>query len=96
VNELQKKVDELIKEFGGYWEPFEMLAAVVEELGEFSREMLRYENVKEKGNKEKLEEEFGDLLFTLACIANYYDLDMYSTLNKSISKYSNRDKTRWI
>ena len=37
MNELQKKVDELIKEFGGYWEPFEMLAAVVEELGEFSR-----------------------------------------------------------
>lgn len=96
MNELQKKVDDLIKEFGGYWEPFEMLAAAVEELGEFSREMLRYENIKEEGNREKLEEEFGDLLFTLACIANYYGLDMCSALDRSISKYSNRDRARWI
>ncbi|MBO8175731.1 MAG: hypothetical protein H0Z18_10780 [Thermococcus sp.] len=95
MNKLQKEVDNLIKEFGGYWKPFEMLAAVIEELGELSDEMLKFEKVKGEGSIEELEEEFGDLMFALFCIANYYGIDIEKALSNSISKYRNRDKSRW-
>ncbi len=43
MNEFQRRVDELIEEFGGYWEPFQMLAALVEEVGELADELLKVE-----------------------------------------------------
>ncbi|NJE07791.1 hypothetical protein E3E31_04510 [Thermococcus sp. M39] len=95
MKKLQKEVDKLIKEFGGYWRPFEMLAAVMEELGELSDEMLKFEKIKGKGSIEKLEEELGDLMFALFCIANYYGIDVEKALLNSIAKYRNRDKLRW-
>jgi len=95
MERLQREVDRVIKSFGGYWEPFEMLAAVVEELGELSREMLRLEGIKEKGEKDKVKEELGDVLFALLCIANYYGIDAEKALLNTISKYSTRDKDRW-
>ena len=95
MNKLQKEVDKLINEFGGYWEPFEMLAAVVEELGELSDEMLKFEKVKGEGDIKTLEEEFGDLMFALFCIANYYGIDVERALLNSIAKYRDRDKFRW-
>ena len=95
MERLQREVDKVIKSFGGYWEPFEMLGAVVEELGELSREMLKFEGIKEKGEKQKVKEELGDVLFALLCIANYYEIDAEEALLESISKYSTRDKNRW-
>ncbi|MCA6214702.1 MAG: hypothetical protein PWP49_469 [Thermococcaceae archaeon] len=95
MERLQREVDNVIKSFGGYWEPFEMLGAVVEELGELSREMLKFEGIKEKGEKQKVKEELGDVLFALLCIANYYEIDAEEALLESISKYSTRDKNRW-
>ncbi|RLF77336.1 hypothetical protein DRN43_01500 [Thermococci archaeon] len=95
MNELQKEVDALVKDFGGYWKPFEMLAALLEELGEFSDELLKFERVKGEGNIEKLEEELGDVLFALMCIANYYDLNVEEAARKSILKYRERDRERW-
>ncbi len=92
MNKLQKEVDKLIQELGGYWAPFEMLAALVEELGELSEEMLKFENVKGNGKMENLKEEIGDVLFALLCIANYYGVDAENALLASISKYRNRDK----
>lgn len=95
MERLQREVDRVIKSFGGYWEPFEMLAAAVEELGELSREMLKFEGIKEKGEKKKIKEEIGDVLFALLCIANYYGIDAEEALLESISKYSTRDRGRW-
>ncbi|GAB6102176.1 MazG nucleotide pyrophosphohydrolase domain-containing protein [Thermococcus atlanticus] len=96
MNELQRDVDRLVKEFGGYWEPFEMLAAVTEELGELAREMLELQGVKGRGDRERLEEELGDLLFSISCIANFYGVDIFEALRKSISKYRERDSGRWL
>ncbi|ASJ10794.1 hypothetical protein A3L12_05515 [Thermococcus sp. P6] len=95
MNELQRQVDELIEEFGGYWEPFEMLAALVEELGELSEEILKVEGVKGTGNRKRLEEEFGDVMFALACMANHYGIDLVGALKGSIEKYRKRDMARW-
>jgi NTP pyrophosphatase (non-canonical NTP hydrolase) len=85
----QTEVDELIKRMGGYWSPFEMLAALVEEVGELADAMLAFEGVKGKADKAKLEEELGDVLFALACIANFYGFDR-DGLHKSVEHYRKR------
>lgn len=95
MNEFQRWVDELIEEFGGYWEPFQMLAALVEEVGELADELLKVEGVKGNGGREGLEEELGDVLFALACIANHYGIDLLEALDKSVGKYRERDRERW-
>lgn len=91
MNEEQRAVDELVKELGGYWKPFEMLAALVEEVGELADAMLAFEGIKGRANREKVEEELGDVLFALTCIANYYGIDIREAILKSVSKYRERD-----
>lgn len=96
MKDLQKKVDALIMEFGGYWSPFKMLAALMEEIGELSNEILAVEGVKGNGSEESLREEIGDVLFALTCIANYYGIDLSKALESTITKYKERDTPRWI
>ena len=91
MNEWQKLVDELIQELGGYWGPFEMLAALMEELGELADAMLGYEGIKGKVDEEKLREELGDVLFAILCIANHYGIDAGKALKVSVEKYRFRD-----
>ncbi|WP_297550393.1 nucleotide pyrophosphohydrolase [Thermococcus sp.] len=91
MNEWQELVDGLIRELGGYWKPFEMLAALMEELGELADAMLGYEGVKGKATKDKLQEELGDVLFALICIANHYGIDAGKALRASVEKYQKRD-----
>ncbi len=95
MNEVQLKVDELVSRFGGYWTPFEMLAAVVEELGELADVLLRLEGPKGSASQKELEMELGDVMFALACIANSYDIDLIKALEASIEKYKSRDGNRW-
>ncbi|AEH25162.1 nucleotide pyrophosphohydrolase [Pyrococcus yayanosii] len=89
--ELQRDVDALVKKMGGYWTPSQMLAALMEEVGELADEILAMEGVKGEPSEEKLREEVGDVLFALACIANYYGIDLEDALMESIRKYSTRD-----
>lgn len=95
MNEHQVRVDELIRELGGYWDPFEMLAALTEEVGELADEILKMEGVKGRGSPESLEEELGDVMFALACIANHYGVDLARALSKTIEKYRRRDGNKW-
>ncbi|WP_223211938.1 nucleotide pyrophosphohydrolase [Thermococcus henrietii] len=91
MNEWQKLVDELINELGGYWKPFEMLAALTEEVGELADAMLAQEGIKGSPGEGKLEEELGDVLFALLCIANYYGINAEEALKVSVAKYRARD-----
>ncbi len=69
-----------------------MLAALVEEVGELADAMLAVEGVKGGSEKkEKLEEELGDVLYALLCIANYYGIDAFQALNNTVLKYLKRD-----
>ncbi|NJE60984.1 MazG nucleotide pyrophosphohydrolase domain-containing protein [Thermococcus sp. 21S7] len=96
MNDLQREVDRIVMEFGGYWKPFEMLAALVEETGELADELLKVEGVKGPGDRNRLKEELGDVAFALACIANYYGVDLMDALRETIEKYRERDRERWI
>jgi len=91
MNADQMRVDKLVRELGGYWSPFEMMTALVEEVGELADEMLKVEGIKGEGEVGRLKEEIGDVMFALSCIANYYGVDLGEALNDSIEKYRRRD-----
>ena len=99
TNFMQQRVDEWINQFEeGYWPPLSMLASIVEEIGELSREINSLEKIKRKKNSEpvsSLSLEIGDILFSLICLANYYSIDLEESFNEVMEKYSKRDMIRW-
>ena len=91
---LQKEVDFFIGEHGGYWPPLSMLCAIMEELGELAREVNFLEGYKAKKSKNKnsnLGEELADLLFSIICVANYYQINLGKEFHRVINKYKIRD-----
>ncbi|MGG3736978.1 nucleotide pyrophosphohydrolase [Aeribacillus pallidus] len=99
VAQLQQEVDAYIGQFKeGYFSPLAMLARLTEELGELAREINHYygEKPKKKTEKEKtIEEEIGDLLFVLICLANSLNIDLQSAHDMVMEKFHTRDKDRW-
>lgn len=98
LTDFQVKIDKWVKEHGGYWSPLSMLSAIMEELGELAREINHLEGFKpKKSDKEGIQigQELADIVFSLSCIANYYEINLASELEKSIVKFSNRDKNRF-
>lgn len=98
LKDIQEKIDEWIKNHGGYWTPLAMLGAITEELGEVAREINDLEGFKPKKIKEEknsLGEELADLLFSIICVANHYNIDLNSCLKKVILKYTKRDANRF-
>jgi NTP pyrophosphatase (non-canonical NTP hydrolase) len=95
---IQEKVDIWIHEHGGYWPPSSMVCAVMEELGEVSREINSlegYKPIKSGKSNLKLGEELADLLFSIICLANHYKIDLGEEINIVLDKYSERDSTRF-
>jgi NTP pyrophosphatase (non-canonical NTP hydrolase) len=99
LDDIQNLVDEWIQKHGGYWTPLSMLGATMEELGEISREINHLEGFKPKKEHIKqtiqLEEELADLIFSVVCIANYYNINLSKSFQKVIEKYSKRDSKRF-
>ena len=89
IKEAQKKVDEVIKEYGGYWEPLSMMARITEEIGELARAL----NLKHGGKRSKfdgdgrdVEEELSDIMFTLLAIANSQEIELEKEFVDKIEK----------
>lgn len=99
MNAGQKVIAEWYKQAGWlYWKPEWILARLIEEMGEFAR-IVNHEfgPKKKKANehKQELEEELGDILYTLACFGNANSIDLDRALDKSIKKAHSRDKNRF-
>ena len=97
-DEIQSQINDWIHNHGDYWSPLSMLSAVMEELGELAREINHQEGFKPKKlqqSESKLEEELGDLQFSIVCIANYYKIDLVDVLMKTMKKYFKRDSIRF-
>ena len=89
LKQAQIKVDELIKTYGGYWEPLSMYARLVEEVGELGRTMnIKFGGKKSKSSKEsnKSEEELADVLFTTLAIANKLNINLDKEFNDKLNK----------
>jgi NTP pyrophosphatase (non-canonical NTP hydrolase) len=96
LSELQRKVDEAIQSFGGYWGEFELLARLTEELGEVARDLQRQRGMRPRPQPSNLPEEVGDLLFTLAAFANLQKIDLDGAVRLVLEKYRARDLDDWI
>ena len=98
IKEFQEKVNDWILNHGGYWPPLSMLSAIMEELGELAREINHSEGYKLKKNgmeESNLGTELGDLLFSIICVANHYQIDLNAELETVMKKYDKRDSKRF-
>lgn len=96
LGKIQNEVDALVKEIGGYWRPFQLLTAIVEELGELAKELQLKHGLRPKEKETALNRETGDLFFTLICFANAHNISLEKTILKTIEKYRERDKKKWL
>jgi NTP pyrophosphatase (non-canonical NTP hydrolase) len=99
IKDLQKEVDAYIGQFKeGYFSPLAMMARLTEEMGELAREINHTYGEKPKKQSEqekKIEEEAGDILFVLICLANSLNIDLEEAHNLVMKKFNTRDKDRW-
>lgn len=99
MKEVQRQVDEWVRQYKiGYFKPLEIVARLAEETGEVAREInARFGPKKKKPTEDvaDLEEEVGDMVFTLACLSNSLNLDMERGFNKAMNKCYGRDAKRW-
>lgn len=99
IKTYQKELDNWFKEKNWkYWQPLSILARLYEECGEFARLVNHLYGEKPKKDTEKeqeLEEEMGDILYTLICFANSHNIDLDNAIRKSLDKAMTRDKDRF-
>jgi len=99
MEKYQKELDAFYKENDWkYWSPLSILGRLMEEVGEFARLVNHLHGDKKKKEIEKdqdIEEEMGDVMYTLICYANSNDLDLDRAIRKSFSKMTGRDKDRY-
>jgi NTP pyrophosphatase (non-canonical NTP hydrolase) len=99
MDELQERINTYYgKENWSYWTQHEMLARLTEELGELAREINhRYGPKKKKFDEmdNSIEAEVGDILYTLACLANVEGFSLEESLRQSIKKVETRDTKRF-
>lgn len=100
LSDAEKLVADRIKKEKWELEPFEDFGMVIEELGEFVREMRRYKKGRERPDEttppkeeivEHMKEEFGDALFPMIKLAMYYGF----TLEEAILAHEKKMKERY-
>ena len=99
INEMQSVVEEWANQFTKpYFSPLSRMAALTEEVGELARVMNRIYGDKPNKSEENLkdlEEEIGDILFSLICNANAEGVDLEKSFKRKIDKVSYRDNNRF-
>lgn len=97
--QVQTEVDDWANGFiEPYFPPLSRMAAMTEEVGEVARVINRmYGSKKNKDGEliKDLEEELGDLFFTLVCMANAEKIDLTRAYERKMDKVSSRDNNRW-
>ncbi len=99
MDKYQKEVDAWFKKEGWeYWEPLAVTARLFEEGGEFARLINHTYGPKKKKFDEleqDIEEEMGDIIYTLICFANSHNINLDDAIRKSVDKVVTRDKDRF-
>jgi len=98
LQHLQKTIDEWVKQNGGYWDELSLLARLTEEVGELAREYNHRFGAKKKKATElpnTIEEEMGDLLWLLICMANQQQIDLDQVIEQTMLKITHRDSGRY-
>ena len=97
IDELQRRVDEWIRDVGvRYFSELTNMAVLTEEVGELARVMARrYGDQSFKaGEKDNLADEMADVLWVLVCLANQTGVDLTAAIEANFAKKNTRDGTR--
>lgn len=81
-----KKVQSKVARFGFDWKD------VKGPLEKLTEEVKEFEKAVESNKKLKIEEELGDILFTIVNIGRFYNINPESALNRTIAKFIKRFK----
>lgn len=96
---MQKEIDAFLQNYEKpYFSPLSMVATMTEEVGEVARVMnILYgdKNAKNGENIKDLQEELGDVLFTIICIANREGISLEDAYAKKWEKLNKRDVNRF-
>lgn len=99
LNKFQKQVDDWAQTLEKpYWTPMSQLARMIEEVGELARIYNhKYGDKPKKATEDpdNIEDEMGDILFDLICMANLEGVDLAKALDKVLVKSKTRDKDRF-
>jgi len=100
LKDTQKDIHEWASQFEPqYWPPHEILAHLIEEVGEVGREINHLHGTKKKKEGEpdnNLGQELVDVIFTAACMANSHNIDLQSEWERMMKeKHYGRDKDRF-
>lgn len=99
LKDVQKSVDDWVSQYKlGYFPPFEILARLTEEVGELAREVSHRHGSKKKKACEDTKDvgdEIGDVIFTIACLANSQKIDLDDCFKRVMEKCYGRDKDRF-
>ena len=100
IKELQKSVDEWIKEYGvRYFDELTNMAILAEEVGEVARIMARRygeQSFKKSEEDVSLADELADVLWVVTAIANQTGVNLEDAVERNIKKKTDRDKNRHI
>ena len=95
LDELQKKVDAWIKNYGvRYFDELTNMAILTEEVGEVARIIARRygeQSEKESDQSKDLADELADVLWVLTCIANQTGINLQEAMKKNFKKKTLRD-----
>jgi NTP pyrophosphatase (non-canonical NTP hydrolase) len=95
LEDLQRNIDLWIREHGGYWDKFQILARMTEENGEVASALQRQEGLRPRKENVDLGDEVGDLLFTIVAFANLNKLSLSDCIGRVMEKYQIRDSRAW-
>ena len=102
IRSWQTKVDDWISTYGvRYFDELTNTVLLMEEVGELSRFMARQygeqsfkSETKPEKVQERIEDEMGDILFVLTCLANQMEINLEDVLRKNLLKKTSRDDRR--
>ena len=99
IKDMQIEADEWISQLKvGYYKPLEILAQMVEEVGELSRELNNRYGPRIKKSPEDtadVEQELCDVMFAVVCLANSHNINLDKAWRKHMDKLISRDKNRF-
>lgn len=99
LRRAQQLVDEWVQTQGGYWSSLAIVAQLAEETGEIARLInhLSGEKPKKAGETEQdLGLELCDLIYAAICLANLHGVDLQTSFEQVMQKYTVRDNGRFI
>jgi NTP pyrophosphatase (non-canonical NTP hydrolase) len=97
LSHYQKTTHDLAKKFNFNWSNYVQYIRLVEEVGELGEALTVHQGDRQSGSGESaladhadLDEEFGDILFTLFQLANQLSIDLDQAMDYTFQRYQEK------